>query len=59
MFDSVPISVEFYLKSEAGSLQCSLEGFCTIYEKYGGFDIVLLSQFFEQDFGESGCSGRK
>jgi len=41
MFDSVPISVTLCLKSEIDSLQCSLEVFCIIDEKYG-FDIVLL-----------------
>lgn len=40
-------------------MQCRLEMFRTIEEKYGGFDIVFVPQFFEKDFGESGCSGRK
>lgn len=59
MSASVPISVTSCLKSEPDSLQCSLEVFRITDEKYGGFDIVCLPQFFEKDFGESGSRGRK
>ena len=59
MFDSIPISITFCLKSEPGSLQCSVEVFPTIDEKYGGFDIVFLPQFCEKYFSEGGCRGRK
>jgi hypothetical protein len=41
-FDSVPISVARYLKSEVSSLQCSLEVLSAIDEKDGSFDIEFL-----------------
>jgi len=33
--------------------------FRDIDERYGGFDIVLLPEFFEKDFGEGGYASRK
>jgi hypothetical protein len=58
-FDSIPISVAFMLKSEASSLESSLEVLSAIDEKHGGFDIVFLPQFAEEEFGESGRGRRK
>ncbi len=58
-FDSAPISVATYLKSEANSLQCSLEVFRAVNKKDGSFEIVFLSQFAEKYLGDEGCHRRK
>jgi hypothetical protein len=58
-FDSIPISVARYLKSESGSVKCSLEVLGAIDEKHGGFDIVFLPQFTKEYFGECRGSRRK
>ena len=57
--DSVPISVATHLKSEPSSLKCCLEGLGAINEKDGGFDIVFLSKFVQENACESGRSRRK
>jgi hypothetical protein len=54
IFDSIPISVTFSLRSESCSLKCRLEVDCAIKEKHGSFSIVFFSEFSEKDFGE-GC----
>jgi len=56
-FDSIPISVATHLKSESSSLQCGLEVLSAINEKDSSFDIVLFSQFAEEDLGQR-CRGR-
>jgi len=51
-FDSIPISVATYLKSESSSLQCGLEVLGAINEKDSRFDIVLVPQFVEENICE-------
>lgn len=58
MFDSIPVSVTLCLQSEDSSLEYSLVVFRAVNEKYGGFDLMLLPQFFTHYFG-GGCRGRK
>jgi hypothetical protein len=58
-FDSIPISVAKYLRSEPCSLQCSLEGLRAIDEENGSFNVVFLLQFAEKDLGESGGRRQK
>ena len=48
-----------HLKSEPCSLERSLEVLSTIYQKHSGFDVMLLPQFAQEKFRESGCSCRK
>jgi hypothetical protein len=50
-FDAVPISAALILKSEACSLECSLEVGCAIDEKHRVLDVVFLSQLSEKDLG--------
>jgi hypothetical protein len=57
--DSVSISVATHLKSEPGSLKRSLEVLSAIHEKHGGFDIVFLMKFAQEDFCKRGRSCRK
>jgi hypothetical protein len=56
-FDGVPISVATHLKSESRSLQRGLEVLSAINEKDSGFDIVIFSQFAEEDLSQR-CRGR-
>jgi hypothetical protein len=51
--------VATYLKSESSSGKRSLEVFRAVDEKYGGFDIVLSTQFAQENFCEGRCSRRK
>jgi hypothetical protein len=51
--------VATYLKSEPSSGKRSLEVFRAVNKKHGGFDIVFLTQFAQENFCEGGCSRRK
>ncbi|SDX83090.1 hypothetical protein SAMN05216564_1201 [Halopenitus persicus] len=48
-----------YLKSEPSSGKRGLEVFRAVNKKHGGFDIVFLTQFAQENFCEGGCSRRK
>ena len=48
-----------HLKSEASSLERGLEVLRTVDEKFGSFDIVFLSEFAQEDFGEGSRDCRK
>jgi len=58
-FDGVPISVATRLKSESSSLQRGLEVLRAVNEKDGGFNIVFLLEFAEEDLGSGGRGRRK
>ena len=51
--------MEFVSAIEAVSVKGSLEPVDVVDEKHGGFDIVFLLQFAEEDFGQTGCIRRK
>jgi hypothetical protein len=46
--DGIPISVATHLKSEASSVERSLEVFRSIDEEFDCFDIVFLLKFAEK-----------
>jgi len=56
-FNGISISVVRYLKSEAGWVECRLEVLSAIDEKFGGFDVVSVAEFAQENFGERGCRG--
>jgi putative transposase len=57
-FNAIPISTAFILKSESCSLECSLEVFRGVDEKYDVVDIAFLTEFLQEAFSQCGCRDR-